>query len=81
MKYIVNVHLGTTIQVEVDANDEDEAELLGVSKVESMLTSNSLAKNFSASIEVIDAEVTSSYLYKLKDLKDLDPKLIIKKEK
>lgn len=81
MKYIVNVHLGTTIQVEVNANDEDEAELLGASKVQSMLASNSLANNALRSIQVIDAEVTSSYLHKLKDLKDLDPKLIIKKEK
>lgn len=78
MKYVVNVNIGTTVQVEVEATNEDEAEELGIEKVSSMLysTASSLPEP-----QVIDAEVVK----KLKEIKYheltvLNEKLIIKGE-
>ncbi len=79
MKYTVNVHLETTVQVEVNADDEDQAELLGIDEIQALLDSdkpNSLAQLL-VDLNIIDAEVVSN-TFNILDLDILNNKLKIK---
>jgi len=79
MKHTVNVHLETIIQVEVNADDEDQAELLGMNKIQALLDSDkpdSLAQLL-VDLNIIDAEVVSS-TFNILDLDILNNKLKIK---
>ncbi len=78
MKYVVNVNLGTTLQMEIEASNEDEAEELAIEEASSILNSNATSL---PELQVIDAEVIQK-LKKIKyhELTVLNEKLIIKGE-
>ena len=70
--YLVNVDIGTTIQLQVSASSQDEAEQFAIQKAEKIILNKpqSVAKN----LIVIDAES----IIVLQSLETLDKKLIIK---
>ena len=70
--YLVNVDIGTTIQVQVSASSEDEAEQLAIEKAEQIISNS--PKEILNSLVALDAQSTVF----LQDLNTLDKKLIIK---
>lgn len=53
-KYIVNVNVGTTLQIEVSASSQGEAELIAINKTERKLSKETFKIN--KELEVINAE-------------------------
>ena len=79
MKYTVNVHVGTVLQVEIEANSEDEAEVLAILKIEKELAADT--SYILTDLATIDAEVIGNPTQiKCQELSTLDEKLIIKGE-
>ena len=75
--YTVNVHIGGVIQVEVSASDQDDAELLAMTKASQLLQDNN---NSIFELDVIDAEVMETIL-SIKEVENMlqDIKLKIRK--
>ena len=75
--YTVNVHIGGVIQVEVSASDQDDAELLAMTKALQLLEDNN---NSIFELDVIDAEVMETIL-SIKEVENMlqDIKLKIRK--
>ena len=71
-QYIVNVNVGTTLQIEVSASSEEEAELIAINKTETKLSKETFKLN--RNLEVIDAEAN----IKVRRIESLDERLIIK---
>ena len=70
--YLVNVDIGTTIQLQVSASSQDEAEQIAIKQTEEIISNES--EKISTTLMVLDAESSVA----LKSLDILDKKLIIK---
>ena len=70
--YLVNVDIGTTIQLQVSASSQDEAEQIAIKQTEEIISNES--EKISRTLMVLDAESSVA----LKSLDILDKKLIIK---
>lgn len=70
--YLVNVDIGTTIQLQVSASSSDEAEQIAITKIEQILSKE--PESINKSLVVLDAESSIA----LQNLNTLDKKLIIK---
>ena len=62
--YTVNVNIGTTIQITLSAEDEDQAEILACEKAANIISNKKNIPMLAKEIEVIDAEV----LYTIEDI-------------